>query len=375
MTHAHPHRLQRTQASAALALVLAAAVTPALAGSGGFSNTGSMNVERYDHTATLLADGEVLVAGGLNNSTGYLSSVEIYNPSTGKWRLTGSMTIARDGHSAVLLPNGQVLVAGGLDPNGCCGAPPLNTAELYNPSTGQWTRTGSMTAGRSSFVLMLLPNGEALAAGGADNGTALTSAEIYNPAMGTWTAIASMTQGDESSAAVLLRDNRVFVVGNDNLYNSSTGTWTAAAAAPIFAHAPNALLPNGNVFAAGTIQGDLVYNPSANQWTTFAPPPCTTTKQNCQSAGVLLPTGNVLVAGGVTYVNAQPYPLEETNGLAFLLNPSTLSWTSTGNMSKSRIGETMTLLLSGQALVAGGETFDKHLGRLVPIASAELYTP
>jgi hypothetical protein len=83
----------------------------------------------------------------------------------------------------------------------------------------------------------------------------------------------------------------------------------------------------------------------------------------------------VLVAGGVTYVNAQPYPIEETNGLAALFDPSTLTWTTTGSMNKSRLGETMTPLLNGQVLVAGGETFDKHFGHLVPIASAELYTP
>src|SRR6266404_5515514 len=88
---------------------------PAPAGSGGFNSTGSMNIARVNHTATLLSNGEVLVAGGNNNTTGYLSSAELYNPLTGKWTLTGSMAIARTGHEAVLLPNGEVLVAGGLD--------------------------------------------------------------------------------------------------------------------------------------------------------------------------------------------------------------------------------------------------------------------
>ena len=125
----------------------------------------------------------------------------------------------------------------------------------------------------------------------------------------------------------------------------------------------------------GGVQGDDLYNPSTAQWTTFGPPPCTTRTQGCQSAGALLTTGQVLVAGGATFVNAQPYPIEETNGLAALFNPSTLTWTATGSMNKSRLGETMTVLLNGQALVAGGQTFDKHLGHLVQIASAELYTP
>jgi len=86
---------------------------PALAGSGGFSSTGSMNVARVNHTATRLANSEVLVTGGSNATSGYLASAELYNPATGKWTLTGSMTIARTGHEAVLLPDGEVLVAGG----------------------------------------------------------------------------------------------------------------------------------------------------------------------------------------------------------------------------------------------------------------------
>jgi hypothetical protein len=75
-----------------------------------------MNVARVNHTATRLANGEVLVTGGSNSTSGYLASSEMYNLATGKWTLTGSMTIARDGHEAVLLPNGEVLVAGGYDP-------------------------------------------------------------------------------------------------------------------------------------------------------------------------------------------------------------------------------------------------------------------
>jgi len=353
--------------------LVATSSTPALAGSGGFNNTGSMNVARIDHRATLLANGEVLVAGGFNDTDGYLASTEVYNPSTGKWTLTGSMTAPRDGHDAVLLQNGQVLVAGGINAS-TSNCRSLASAELYNPSTGTWTATGNMTTGRYDFTLTLLSDGEVLAAGGAACG-ALPSAELYNPATGTWTATGSMTGGNETDWALLLQNGEVFVVGNDNLYNPSTGTWTTTTPAPIFAHAPLALLPNGDVFAAGTIQGNLIYNPSTAQWITFAPPPCTTTKQGCESAGVLLNTGKVLVAGGATYVNAQPYPIEETNGLAALFDPSILTWASTGSMSKSRLGESMTVLLNGQALVAGGDTFDKHLGHLVQIASAELYTP
>jgi Kelch motif/Galactose oxidase, central domain len=178
---------------------------------------------RINHTAALLSNGEVLVAGGSNNTDGYLSSAEVYNPSTGKWTLMGSMTVPRIGHDAVLLQNGQVLVAGGANAS-TMGCTVLATAELYNPSTGTWTGTGSMSVGRYSFTLTLLSSGEVLAAGGANCGNGgLLSAELYNPATGTWTATGTMTSGNQSTGAVLLQNGRVFVVGNDNLYNPSTG--------------------------------------------------------------------------------------------------------------------------------------------------------
>lgn len=380
MIRGNSNRFAKTFVFVSIAAIglMATSSIPALAGSGGFNSTGSMNVARFGHTATLLADGEVLVAGGANNSTGFLSSAELYNPSTGKWTLTGSMTVARFGHNALRLPNGQVLLAGGLDPNACCGAPSLATAELYNPSTGAWTATGSMTTGRDDFIMALLSNGEVLAAGGSNgNGTALSSAEFYNPATGTWTATTSMTATEEGSASIVLQNGDVFVTENLNLYNPSTGTWTVVTNPPTHRGAyPLALLPNGDVFVGGGgVFGDDTVNTSTDQWTNLAPPPCTTSKQNCESVGALLSTGKVLVAGGVTFVNAQPYPIAETNGLAALFDPSTLTWTTSGSMNKSRIGETMTVLLNRLALVAGGETFDKHLGHLVPIASAELYTP
>ncbi len=74
-------------------------------------------------------------------------------------------------------------------------------------------------------------------------------------------------------------------------------------------------------------------------------------------------------------MNAQPYPITETNALAALFDPSTLTWASTGNLKKDRIGQSMTLLQNGQVLVAGGESYDKSVGALRPISSAELYTP
>ena len=107
---------------------------------GTWTNTGSLNTARRFHSATLLMKGEVLVAGGTDSAGNTLTTAELYSPATGKWTVTGSMATARYIHSATLLSNGEVLVAGGIfgvDIHGVttCDA----TAELYNPTTGQWT--------------------------------------------------------------------------------------------------------------------------------------------------------------------------------------------------------------------------------------------
>jgi N-acetylneuraminic acid mutarotase len=109
---------------------------------------------RYNHTATLLQNGQVLVTGG-SNGNGTLA--ELYNPSTGTWTVTGSMSSTRTGYAATLLPNGKVLVAGGTCVNGSCVY--FSSAELFDPTTGTWTATGSMNTARVDHTATLLSNG------------------------------------------------------------------------------------------------------------------------------------------------------------------------------------------------------------------------
>ncbi len=354
--------------------LLAATAMPALAGNGNFSTTGSMNFARDGHTATLLQNGQVLVADGFNDTNGFLTSAELYNPAKGKWTLTGSTSVSRSGDGALLLPNGQVLLAGGNDMN-ATGAPALTSAELYNPSTGTWSATGSMTTPRTDFTLVLLQNGEVLAAGGdqAPGSGNPSTAELYNPATGTWTATGSMTTS-ASGSAILLPSGDV-LVADVNIYHPSTGTFTALnPPAPSGAGGAVGLVLNGKVLTYNGF-GGAIYDPSANQWTTYGRPPCDKPNQNCGAGAALLNNGILLVAGGITTVNAQPYPIHETNGLAALFDPATLTWASTGSLKKDRVGQSMTLLPNGQVLVAGGESFNKSAGALQPIANAELYTP
>ncbi|CAF4364452.1 unnamed protein product, partial [Adineta steineri] len=97
-----------------------------------------MSVARYWHTASTLANGSVLVAGGYNSHSDHLNSADLYNPSTGTWTATGNMSVGRQHHTASTLANGLILVTAGIRVSS------LNSAELYNPSTGAWEITGNM---------------------------------------------------------------------------------------------------------------------------------------------------------------------------------------------------------------------------------------
>src|SRR5436309_7687364 len=123
-----------------------------------FSNTGSLHTTRQLHTATLLPNGKVLVAGGLNG--GALSSAELYDPASGTWSDTGDLHHARQSHTATLLPNGKVLVAGGVD-----GLSELPFAELYDPGSGTWSDTDDLSTVHSEHTATLRSMGKVLVAG------------------------------------------------------------------------------------------------------------------------------------------------------------------------------------------------------------------
>jgi hypothetical protein len=223
---------------------------------GTFSLTGSMTVPRRDHTATLLPDGRVLIAGGEGN----LASAELYDPKTGTFSPTGSMTPAPGGTVATLLADGRVLMVGGrVDAS----------AELYDPKTGTFSPTGSMTAARGGPTATLLTDGRVLVAGGIDwspgsvPGNALASAELYDPATGTFRPSGSMTVARDGHSATLLSDGRVLVdgglgspdyVASAELYDPKTGVFTRAGST-LAARADQTatLLTDGRVLIAGGI--------------------------------------------------------------------------------------------------------------------------
>ena len=308
--------------------------------------TGNMITARADHTATLLPDGKVLVAGGNDfvgsNFVGFLpASAELYDPSSGSWTATGTMVTPRTGHTATLLPDGKVLVAGGAGGSGSDGGW-ATSAELYDPSGGSWTATGTMVSPRQWHTATLLPDGKVLVAGGWGGvlGLPLASAELYDPSSGSWTATGNMITARADHTATLLPDGKVLVAGGDKQAS-----------------------PTAMVVAAAEL-----YDPSSGSWTA-------TGSMGMARRGhtaTLLPDGKVLVAGGSIISSA-------TGALAAaeLYDPSSGSWTATGSMGSARGGHTATLLPDGKVLVAGGwgsRPISFELANTAT-AAAELYDP
>ena len=284
---------------------------------GTWAVTGQMNTPRIDATATLLPTGNVLVAGGSGGGSNALNSAELYHPATGTWSVTGSMHQARsglngEGASATLLPDGQVLIAGGEDANFNL----LSSAELYNPATGTFTSTGSMTTPRVGQSATVLTDGQVLVAGGTG---ATAAAELYNPATGRFTATGSMNSPRGTSTGTLLPGGDVLVTGKAQefaeRYHPATGQWSSAstglAACTSLTECRTGstatLLPTGNVLVAGGLTGlvqnpqttptAMLYQPGTNTWTSTG---SMTTPREGQTA-TLLPDGQVLMAGGTNF--------------------------------------------------------------------------
>jgi hypothetical protein len=294
-------------------------------GSGSWTVTGRMTVARWGHTATLLPDGRVLVAGSYRNSAGSLASAELYDPTSGRWAATGSMNAGRGGHTTTLLPDGRVLVVGGgAEDTELEGGPRSATAELYDPRSGEWTATGSMTEARKGFTATLLPDGRVLVAGG-DGG--YTAAELYDPGTGIWTATGTMAEGRFGHTATLLGDGTVLV----------TGGCACSEMPPALASAE-------------------LYDPVAGAWTATG----SMADDRFGHTATLLADGNVLVVNNGL--------LDDGPASADLYDPGSGHWTPTASPAMARYGHTATLLLDGRLLVTG-DYDDGSRG------SAELYDP
>jgi N-acetylneuraminic acid mutarotase len=200
--------------------------------SGTFSATGSLANARYNHTATLLADGRVLIAGGAGNDVA-LASAELYDQATGRFASAGSMTTARIGHAAALLPGGRVLLIGGTDSLGPARPIYLASAETYDPAAGTFAAAGSMSTVRYGHTATALGDARVLTCGGlrsdSEQKSSLATCERYDPQSHAFEPASAMSAARSGQAAVMLADGRVLIAGGQNVESQSHSSYPASA--------------------------------------------------------------------------------------------------------------------------------------------------
>jgi hypothetical protein len=328
----------------------------------------ALTPERAGHAETRLNSGKVLITGG-ENETAWLNSAVLYDPTSGTFTPTGNMISPRAFHTSTLLADGRVLITGGEQGSGL---PLLKTAELYDPRTGQFTLTASrMTIAREKHTATLLPDGRVLIVGGKQ-------ADLYAPSTQTFTTLgtANSPTNRSSHAAVLLGPSGMVLVTGGYvgripssdawLFNPSTNNFTLLSAQMLVPRANHAmtLMSDGTVLVTGGFSGSSphddvdIYNPISQ---TFAAGHHMLYHRSNHRA-LLLADGRVQVIGGTTL---------ESGFLAQneIYDPSTTIWSANNQMTENRSGPTATLLQNGTILVAGGLTGNET------IQTAEILDP
>jgi Putative Ig domain/Galactose oxidase, central domain len=344
----------------------------------GFVADGNMTSARTLHTSTLLHGGMVLIAGGASfgAASTVLASAELYNPNAGTFSATGNLQTPRAWHTATLLNDGRVLVAGGCS---VALAGPLASVELFDSSGATSTATASMNTARCGHTATLLANGKVLVTGGTDpTGTALASAELFDPTTDTFSSTGSMQTARKEHTATLLASGKVLVTGgvdaksNDldsaELYDPTAGTFTTLVGVMTAARAGHTatiltsgadvgkVLLAGGTDATGKAQNAAeLFDPAAQSFTATS----NMTTAHAYYTATLLLDGTVLLAGGVDATGS-------STSVAELFEPSSGNFSATGSLILAREQHAATPLANGQVLVTGGSN-------AVSIASAELY--
>jgi hypothetical protein len=317
------------------------------------SAAGSMLEPRSGHSATLLPDGKVLIAGGMRRNQDFYTLAEIYDPATGKFQRTGEMNQRRVGQIAVLLRSGKVLIAGGWVGDGG-----TDSAELYDPATGKFSVISKMTTKRGRPSATLLADGDVLLAGGEErDNESLASAEIFHAKTLSFQPVGSMHHARVSHTATLLNDGRVLIAGgfgdsvssSAELYDPKSGTFSETGSLHTARSKHTAgLLPDGRVLIAGgsdnrgwngNLDSAEIYDPKSGRFTPGSP--LNDSRFKLPDEAVRLASGRLVVAGGSKDVEV----FDPQSG-KFLV--------ASGQMNDARHFMAETRLKDGSVLLTGG---------------------
>jgi large repetitive protein len=359
---------------------------PVAAATGSFQPVGNLTRARNGPTATLMADGTVLVTGGIGPDGGnefILPMAELFDPQTSSFTAVGSMNTGRWVHAAVRLQDGQVLIVGGTDD----AQGSLASAELYNPSTGSFSPVGDMSGPRENATATLLPDGRVLVVGGFDRAAnkPLATAELFDPATAEFQPTASLAAPRTQHAAVALPDGRVAILGGTDdknqavraveIYDPATGTFAAKGEAVADRAGLTAtLVAGGKILLAGGFRVDArtglaarntveIYDPATGQSALAG----TLGAARYFHVAVGLTDGTVLLAGGTR-------PGSGALRSAELADPAAGKVTLTASLSGERTQAAAVLLQDGRALILGGIRLTPA-GDITDLNTAEVYGP
>lgn len=234
-------------------------------------------VDRAVHTANLLPDGRVLVAGGcvVDGCSEATATTEIFDPLSGRFVEGPAMSVPRAGHTSTALASGDVLLVGGYSGEGQA---PLATAELYVAATGSFVPAGQMSLGRGGHMATTLPDGGVLVVGGSiGRRTISETAETWDPTERSFEEAAAMSIPRAAGTATALADGSVLVVGGESMpglgvdstesYEQRTDVWSSGPSLTEsrFKHAAIALA-DGSVLVVGGTADDQVLLPGIERY-------------------------------------------------------------------------------------------------------------
>lgn len=338
---------------------------------------GKMHVKRSVHTATLLKDGRIFLAGGIFKAVGIEennSSTEFYNPATNSFSPGPRMSIKRAGHTATLLSNGNILITGGFNNEGF-----LKSAELFNVNTGKFEAVnGMLSEPRAAHTATLLQDGRIVILGGANGGVkANQHIDIYAPGINSISKINSLITARTGHTATLLNDGRVLIAGGSEnwrsnvlntceVFDAATNTVSEITNLHLVRNKHAAVrLQDGKVLIiAGSDDAEVI---GGRYRTCEIFDPITNTFQllkikladnrfKITNAADILPNGNIIIAGDGKYVEVFDVKSKEFH-------------TVKGSLEDAWMYPTVTTLPDGKVLIAGG-----YNGSMEPTNKAWIYS-